>query len=129
LAILETLFGNKKNTDQVRIRAAEMLVRENPDKYAAAVIAELDDAQKRRQTPLYNGLLRVISTVKAQTLEDFVRRLLNTGAVMEKSYALDMIANNGFQSLTPQVEALLDPKNGSLSRKARITLDTLQGTQ
>jgi HEAT repeat protein len=127
LGILDTLFSNQKNTDQVRIRAAEMLIRERPDSYAARVIAEVDDAQKRRQTPLYNGLLRVISAAKTQVLEDFVRRLLSSGAVIEKSYALDMIVTNGFRSLIPQVEELLDPKNGSLSRKAQVTLDTLRG--
>ncbi|GHU84427.1 PBS lyase [Spirochaetia bacterium] len=128
LEILGTLFGNRKNTDQVRIRAAEMLMREKPDSYAAKVIAEADDAQKRHQTSLYNGLLRVISTAKTQALEEFARRLLSSGGVIEKSFCLDMIVNNGFQSLLPQVEELLDPKNGSLSRKARITLDTLRGT-
>ncbi|GHV81478.1 PBS lyase [Spirochaetia bacterium] len=126
LEILGTLFGNRKNTDRVRILAAEMLLREKPDSYASKVIAEAEDAQKRRQTPLYNGLLRVISTAKTQSLEDFALRLLSSGGVIEKSYSLDMIINNGFRSLLPQVEELLDPKNGSLSRKAQVTLDKLR---
>jgi hypothetical protein len=46
--------------------------------------------------------------------------------VIEKSYAMDMTANNGFRDFTGQIEALTDEKNGSLSRKAKATLERLE---
>ncbi|GHV16760.1 hypothetical protein FACS189493_3160 [Spirochaetia bacterium] len=128
IAILDTLFGNRRNADRVRILAAEMLIRDHPDQYAGKVIVELDEAKTRNQTPLYNGLLRVISTAKTPSVEALTRRFLTTGGVIEKSYGLDMAANNEFRSLRPEVEALTDPKNGSLVRKARALLEKFDGT-
>ncbi|MDR3145570.1 MAG: HEAT repeat domain-containing protein, partial [Treponema sp.] len=118
MRVLDTLFSERKNADRVRILSAEMLIRENPDRYAVKVITELDEAKKRNQTTLYNGLLRVISTAKTRAVEDLVGRFFAAGGVVEKSYAMDMAANNGFKNFTAQIEALTDEKNGSLSRKA-----------
>jgi HEAT repeat protein len=127
IRVLDTLFSERKSADRVRILSAEMLIQRDPDRYAQKVTAELDDAKRRNQIPLYNGLLRVISTAKTRAVEDLVRRFFAAGGVIEKSYALDMTANNGFRDLTGQVEALTDEKNGSLSRKAKATLERLKG--
>ncbi|MDR1948591.1 MAG: HEAT repeat domain-containing protein [Spirochaetaceae bacterium] len=126
LKVLNTLFSERKNADRVRIISGEMLIQNDPGRYAAQVIRELDDAKQRNQNPLYNGLLRVISTARTRAVEDIVRRFLSSGGVIEKSYALDMIANNRFTDLTKEVEALTDEKNGSLSRKAKSTLEKLE---
>jgi HEAT repeat protein len=123
IAILDTLFGNRRNADRVRILAAEMLIREHPDQYAGKVIVELDEAKTRNQTPLYNGLLRAISTAKTPGVEALTRRFLTTGGVIEKSYGLDMAANNDFRNLREAVEALANSNNGSLVRKARALLE------
>jgi HEAT repeat protein len=122
---LSSLFSERKNSDRVRILAGEMLVQIDPDRYAETVIAELEDAKKRNQAALYNGLLKDLGGAKTSRLEDFTRRLFASGGVIEKSYALDMTANNEFRALADEVRALADEKSGGLSRKARLTLQRL----
>jgi HEAT repeat protein len=122
-AALDALFNEKKNTDRVRILAAEMLVQYNADIYVSKAIAALDEAKGNNQTALYNGLLRVIGGAKAAVLEDLARRFFASGGVIEKSYALDITAHNQFHSLAGEVRSLRDSKAGNLSQKA---LDTLK---
>jgi HEAT repeat protein len=123
--ILKSLFAERKNSDRVRILAGEMLIQADPGRYAGTVIAELDDAKRRSQTALYNGLLKDISGAKTPGVEDFVRRLFASGGVVEKSYALDMCIVNEFRGLAGEIRALTPEKNGSLSRKAVVTLERL----
>ncbi|MDR2758601.1 MAG: HEAT repeat domain-containing protein [Spirochaetaceae bacterium] len=123
--ILADLLMERKNTDRVRILAAEMLIRNNADDYAGKVILEMDEAQGKKQTVLYNGFLRVIGTARSGTVEDLTRRFLTSGGIIEKSYALDMTVNNEFRDLAPQVKELTDEKNGTLARKARNVLEKL----
>jgi HEAT repeat protein len=127
MAILDSLFSERKNSDRVRILAGEMLLLNDAPGRASKVIAELEDAQKRKQTPLYNGFLRILGPSLSPSLEDLARRFLASGTVIEKSYALDMTVNNEFSGLADDVRRLLDEKkNGaSLARKARSTLDKL----
>jgi HEAT repeat protein len=127
ITILNSLFSERKTPDRIRILCAETLVREKPDEFAAKVIVEMDEAKKRNQNPLYNGLLKVISTAKTNAVENLVRRFLASGGVTEKSYALDMIAGNRFASFFRDVETLLNQNNASLSRKAQTTLAILRG--
>jgi HEAT repeat protein len=122
---LAALFAERKNSDRVRILAGEMLIHNEPDRYVSVLIGELDEAKKRNQTALYNGLLKDLGGAKTPQVEDFTRRLFATGGVIEKSYALDLTANNGFTALADEVRALTDEKNGSLSRKAVLTLQRL----
>jgi HEAT repeat protein len=125
VAILNSLFGEKKNGDRVRILAAEMLTQYDADTYAPAVITVLDEAKGNNQTALYNGLLRVIGETRAAALEDLARRFFASGGVIEKSYALDITARNQFHSLAGEVRALTDSKTGSLALKALDTLNKL----
>jgi HEAT repeat protein len=125
LEFLATLFGERKNSDRARILAAEMLLQNNADAYAAKVITELDEAKQKNQTALYNGFLRVLGAAKSPVLEDLCKRFFASGGVVEKSYALDMTLNNSFRSLAEQVKALNDEKNGSLSRKSRAVAEKL----
>ncbi|GHV73612.1 hypothetical protein AGMMS49940_09140 [Spirochaetia bacterium] len=125
LAILSSLFAERKNTDRVRLLSAEMLLQDNADAYAAKVIEELDEAKQKNLTSLYNGFLRILSTAKAPALEDLARRFFVSGAVVEKSYALDMVRNNNFRSLADQVRELTNEKYGSLSRKAKVVVEQM----
>jgi HEAT repeat protein len=125
LEILSSLFTERKNADRVRLLSAEMLLQNNADAYAAKVIAELDEAKQKNQTPLYNGFLRVLGPAKTSVLEDLARRFFFSGGVVEKSYALDMVLNNRFLSLAEQVRELRDEKNGSLSRKSKLVVEQL----
>jgi HEAT repeat protein len=126
LSVLDSLFSDRRSTDRVRILSAEMLIRENAGGYAQKVIVELDEARRRNQTALYNGLLRVIGGAKTGEVEALAERFLASGGVIEKSWALDMINNNRFTRLIPQVELLADPKNGTISRKAQAVLENLR---
>jgi HEAT repeat protein len=124
-AILAALFAERKTGDRVRILAAETLVALDAGTYAEKVVTELDDAKKRNQTGLYNGLLKAVSAARTGRLEDAARRFLNSGGVVEKSCALDMAVLNGFRSLAPEIRQILEEKNSSLARKARAALEKL----
>jgi HEAT repeat protein len=126
LSIIETLFDERKNADRVRIVSAEMLIKNDPGKYLDRLIIELDEAKTKNQTPLYNGLLKIAGEAKTEKLEDTARRFLSSGGIIEKSYALDMAANNKLRGLIEAVRALTLDKNQSLARKARRTLDSLE---
>ena len=125
-AVLGDLLENRKNPDRVRILAAEMLIRDRADDYARQVIVEMDEAKSKNLSALYNGFLRALGSGRTGALEDLARRLFSSGGVIEKSYALDLTANNRYISLIPQVRELTDEKNGSLSRKAREVLKGLE---
>jgi HEAT repeat protein len=129
LSIVETLFRERKNADRVRIVAAEMLMLNDPAKYLGPLIAELDDAKTKNQNALYNGFLKTAGEAKTEKLEDTARRFLRSGGIIEKSYALDMAANNGLRSLVEEVRALTADKNQSLARKARRTLESLESNE
>jgi HEAT repeat protein len=125
LEVLESLFGERSNSDRVRILTAEMLIKHEAGQYAERVIVELDEAQAKHQTPLYNGFLRVLGEAKTPKVEDLARRFLAGGGVVEKSYALDMALNNELRGLAGEIRALTADKNGSLARKAKSALEKL----
>ncbi|MDR2133688.1 MAG: HEAT repeat domain-containing protein, partial [Treponema sp.] len=97
--IVEGFFSERKNSDRVRLVSAEMLMKNEPAKYLDKMIAELDEAKRRNQTPLYNGFLKVIGESRTENLEAITRRFLKDGGILEKSYGLDMAANNNLASL------------------------------
>ena len=127
MGILDSLFTERKNADRVRILAADMLLQNDANKYGKRVEVEMAEAQTKRQTALYNGFIRILTTAKSPSLEDMTRRFLTGGGVIEKSLALDLVLNNEFSGLADDVRQLLDEKkNGaSIARKARNTLDKL----
>ena len=126
-AILDSLFSNQKNSDRVRILSAGMLLQNNADAYGSKVIVEMDDAKNKKQTALYNGFVRILMTAKSGIFEDFARRLIANGGIIEKSLALDLILNNGFRGLADDIRPLQDEKKygASLARKAKATLEKL----
>ncbi|GHV62825.1 hypothetical protein AGMMS49587_10820 [Spirochaetia bacterium] len=125
VAALDTLFTERKTPDRVRIISAEMLMKNDPDNYLDRLIVELDEAKSKNQIPLYNGFLKVIGEAKTGKLDDLTRRFLSSGGIIEKSYALDMAANNGFKNLSGEIKPLTEDKNAGLARKAKVTLEKL----
>jgi HEAT repeat protein len=125
IGILEKFFSEQKYSDQIRILAGNMLMDNDADKYADKLILELDNAKKASQTALYNGLLKVAGESKTGKLESIARRFLESGGVVEKSYALDMAVNNKFRGFSQEIKALTEDKNASLARKAKVTLEKL----
>jgi len=128
-SVLENLFAERKNSDRVRIIAAEMVMKNEPDKNLKKLIIELDDAKTKNQTALYNGLLKVIGeTVIAgdkTDIENITRRFLRSGTIIEKSYGLDMAANNNLSGLSAEITDITKDKNESISRKAGRTAEKL----
>ncbi|MDR0475389.1 MAG: HEAT repeat domain-containing protein [Treponema sp.] len=124
---LESFFSERKNSDRMRILAAEMLLKNDPASRASKVIVELDEAKLKNQIPLYNGFLRILGPAVSPSMESLARRFFASGTVIEKSYALDMVLNNEFKNLAAEVRLLLDEKKSgaSLARKAGTTLDKL----
>jgi HEAT repeat protein len=126
MTAIEELFTGRKNADRVRIVSAEMLMTNDPGKYLSSLIVELDEAKTKNQTALYNGLLKIAGEAKTEKIEDTARRFLTSGGIIEKSYGLDMAANNGLRGLVEEVRTLTTDKNQSLARKARRTLESLE---
>jgi HEAT repeat protein len=128
-SVLENLFTERKNPDRVRILAAEMVMKNEPDKNLIQLIVELDYAKTRNQTALYNGLLKVIGetvvTGDKTDIEDITRRFLRNGTIIEKSYGLDMAANNNLSGLSAEITDITKDKNESISRKAGRTAEKL----
>jgi HEAT repeat protein len=124
--IVESLFMNRRNSDRVRLAALEMLILNHAEEYASRIIAEMDEAQRTNQMPLYNGFIRALVPAKAPSLEPFARRLLLEGGMIERSLAMDLIMNNEFRSLADEVRPFLEERHGvAISRKARLTLTSL----
>jgi HEAT repeat protein len=127
MAILDSLFTERRNSDRTRLVAAEMLLQNDPDTYGVRVGIEMDEARTRNQTALLNGFIRILGPIKSPALEDLARRLITTGGVIERSLALDLILNNEFRSLELEMRSLLDERRhgASIARRARSTLERL----
>ncbi|GHV42552.1 PBS lyase [Spirochaetia bacterium] len=125
MSILETFFTERKGSDRVRIISAEMLMKNDADKYLDKLVVELDEAKTKNQTALYNGFLKVAGESKTGKLDSLARRFLESGGIIEKSYALDIAANNNLRNLSREITPLTEDKNASLARKAKVTLEKL----
>ena len=125
LAVLESLFTERKNGDRVRITAGEMIMAISPGRFLDRFVMEMDEAKQKRQTALYNGLLKVIGGTKSSGMEDITRRLMQDKGAIEKSFALDMAANNHLTSLSAEIKLIAADKNEGLAGKARRTLEKL----
>jgi HEAT repeat protein len=125
--ILRALFEDRTAPAPVRIRSAEMLVSRDTDDCIEKIIAEMDDAKSRNQIPLYNGLLHIVGGARSNRLEPLARRLLGSTDLVERSYALDMAANNNFRGMADDIRPLTENRNAGLARKARNVLEKLGG--
>ena len=125
IPVLESLFTERKNADRVRLLAAENLMQNSPAAYLDRLIVETDEAKQKNQTPLYNGFLKIIGQTQTENMEGISRRLMKSGGVIEKSYGLDIAANNGLSGLAEEIKALTSDRNESLKRKARRTAEKL----
>jgi len=127
MTILDSLFTERKNSDRVRIMAADMLLQNNAEVYGSRVFAEMEEAKLKNQIPLYNGFIRIMGNAKAASMENVALRLIQGGGVIEKSLALDLMLNNEFRQMADVIRSLLDDKkhSPSIARKAQSTLDKL----
>jgi len=129
VSVLDSLFSERRNADRVRLIAAEMLMKNAADSNLGRLIIELDEAKTRNQTTLYNGLLKVIGETVISgdktDMENITRRFLRSGTIIEKSYGLDMAANNNLVMLSDEIKSLTTDRNESLARKAVRTAERL----
>jgi len=128
ITVLDGLFSERKNTDRVRILAADMLMKNTGGKNFSKLIIELDESKKRNQTNLYNGFLKVVGETVVEgdksEIENVARRFMGAG-IIEKLYALDMALNNKLTGLKEDIITLAKDKNESISKKARRTAESL----
>jgi HEAT repeat protein len=126
---LDSLFSERRNSDRVRILAADMLMKNNEGRDFGRLVVELDEARLRNQTNLYNGLLRVTGETVVQgdttEIESLTRRFMRDGGIMEKLYALDMAANNNLGGLREEIIILSRDRNETLRRRANRTAERL----
>jgi HEAT repeat protein len=124
-AALLALLEDGKLADALRSRCAEMLIKNDADRYAEKIIAKLDEVKAKNQTVLYKGLLKALSFAETRKVENLTARLFASKDVTEKFYALDLTANNRFTAFKDEVEKLTKDKNISLSRRAKTTLEKI----
>ncbi|MDR3355867.1 MAG: HEAT repeat domain-containing protein [Spirochaetaceae bacterium] len=124
-AALLAMLEDGKAGDGLRARCAEMLVKNNAERYTERIIAKLDEAKAKNQTGLYKGLLKALSFAETGKVEALAARLFASNDVTEKFYALDLTANNRFTAFRDEVERLAKDKNSSLSRRAKTTLEKI----
>ncbi|MCL2264440.1 MAG: HEAT repeat domain-containing protein [Treponema sp.] len=127
--VLEILFYERKNSDRVRILAGDMLMKNSPEGNFLKAIIELDEAKKKNQTPLYNGILKIIgeTVTKSETAdaENLARRFMQSGTPVEKMYGLDLAANNNLGALREEIITLTKERNESIKRRAVRTAEKL----
>jgi HEAT repeat protein len=130
IEILDNLFSERRNSDRIRILAADMLMKSNAGRNFTKLVIELDEARTRNQTNLYNGLLRVTGEAVVEGdrsgVESLARRFMQSGTILEKLYGLDMAANNDLRDLRQEIIDLSRDRNESLARRARRTAETLE---
>ena len=126
---LEALFYDRRNSDRIRIVSADMMMKNAPTRNVSRLIAEIDEAKRRNQTALYNGLLRPLGECVIEgdktDLINITRRFFQSGAATEKLYALDIIANNNLSGFDSEINALAADRNEGIARRARQTQDRL----
>ncbi|MHC6201869.1 HEAT repeat domain-containing protein [Breznakiellaceae bacterium SP9] len=125
IEVLKGFFLDRKKSDLIRIRCAQVLMEKEADEYAASLIAELTEAKQKKHTNLYNNFLRILGTAKSSRLEGLAAGFLASGDLNEKSLAMDIVVNNEFHALIPELQKLGEGKNASLARKAKVSLDKL----
>ena len=127
MLFLESLFVERRNSDRIRINAADMLLRNDADSFGQKVFTEMQDARRRNQMPLYNGFVRILTTARSPVFEDIALHFIAEGGVIERSLALDLVLNNEFRGLANEVRSLMDERRygPSIARKARSTLERL----
>jgi HEAT repeat protein len=122
---LLSLFDDQKNSDKIRIMAAESLLKADPSQYCDHIIETADASKVKKQTALYNGLIKALSSAKTPKLEGFAARLFASKDVLDNAFALDITANNNFTGFKDQVLKISETKNSTLAGKAARVLKSL----
>jgi len=123
--ILEELFAERRNPQRVRLVAGEMIMQNEPDRFLDRFIEEKDEARRSNLTAMYNGMLRILGRTTAGNMEGITRRLMAERGVVERSYALEIAANNNLVGLADEIRTISEDSNQALARRAIRTLETL----
>ncbi|MDR2510408.1 MAG: HEAT repeat domain-containing protein [Spirochaetaceae bacterium] len=122
---LEKIFTDKKTPDKLRGVCAEMLLKIDADRYAEQIVSAFDEAKRTNQKQLSNALINALSKAKTKKVIPLTRRLFASKDALDKAFALELTAINGFSELTPEVRRLAEAENSGLSRKAKDVLSRL----
>ncbi|MDR0526522.1 MAG: HEAT repeat domain-containing protein [Spirochaetaceae bacterium] len=122
---LEELFDGKRVSDKVKTTAALMLIQTDAGAYAEKIIAAFDEARRLGQKQFATGLLTALGKAKTEKVRTFTGRLFASKDAVDKAFALELCALNGFSNYRPEVQRLTSEQNSGLSRKARETLQKL----
>jgi len=125
MQVIETLFAERRNSARVRTASGEILMQNEPDRFLDTFIEEMDEARRRNMTALYNSFLRILSRTTARDMEPITRRLMAERGIVERSYALEIAANNNLVSLADEIRTISEDNNQALARRARLTLERL----
>ncbi|MDR2601351.1 MAG: HEAT repeat domain-containing protein [Spirochaetaceae bacterium] len=124
---LESIYGDKRAPEKIRLMAAEALVKSNPSKYTAKIAVDLEEARKTRQKTLYAGLVKAVSaSTSSSGLKPVVESLLSSSDAADRAYALDIIASARLTGFIGDLQRMVDdPKNG-LKNRAKMVLEKLK---
>jgi len=125
MQVIEELFIERRNSARVRTTSGEMLMQNSPDRFLDTFIEEMDEARRRNLTALYNSFLGILSRTTARNMEPITRRLMAERGIIERSYALEIAANNNLVSLADEIRVLTEDNNQGLARRATRTLERL----
>jgi HEAT repeat protein len=126
LKVLVNLLEDKKTSDKIKTISAEGILKNNASLYIASCITALEKAKDEKRTVLYNGLAKALTTVKDISLEEIARSFLLSKDIVDRHYALDIIIQNKFSNLLPELENIQDEKNDSLKRKIDKAIELLR---
>jgi len=122
---LKDVFVNEKKSDELRVKASSVLLKENfdfiyPDVERVADSALKDDKKKW----LRYELGKQLASIESQKTEKLAESYFSQKDVQTKSLGLDMFAKNRYASMKSQIQELAaDEKQGALQRRAKAILD------
>jgi len=123
--VLEELFTERRSPQRIRIVAGEMLMKNEPNRFLDRFVEEMDEARRSNLTAMYNAFLRILSGTTANNIEPIARRLLAERGIVERSYGMEIAANNNLVSLAAEIRILSEDSNQAIARRARRTLERL----
>jgi len=125
MGILEELFLERRNSVRVRVAAADALMQNDPNRHLESFVEEKDEARRRNMTAMYNSFLGILGRTTADNMEPISRRLLAERGVIERSYGLEIAANNNLVGLADEIRTIAEDSNQGLARRARRALETM----
>jgi HEAT repeat protein len=122
---LESIYGERRSGEKIRVLAAEALVQNNAARYTKKLIADMEEAKRAKQKTLYSGLIKALSTSTAPEMAALAEALLTSADTLDRVWAIEIIGNNKLKRFASELRVIADdPKNG-LRAKAKTALEKM----